>query len=185
MERKINVVRKFNQEITSEKTSLKQIPAVYTHYEFEDGSVIFDYGCGKYFNEVENYFRNKNKTIITLGYDPYNQDESTNNSSLALATTIGIDYIVCSNVLNVIKETESIKTVISNIAELAKDNTKIIFSIYEGDKSGVGKVTKCGYQKNQKVKEYVELLQEFFKVNKVKGKFIEVEKYKENIISVA
>ena len=185
MERNINIVKEFNQEITSEKTSLKQVPAVYTHYEFEDGSVVFDYGCGKYFSEVENYFRNKNKTIITLGYDPYNQDESTNNSRLALAATIGIDYIVCSNVLNVIKETESIKTVISNIAELAKDNTKIIFSIYEGDKSGVGKVTKCGYQKNQKVKEYVELLQEFFKVNKVKGKFIEVEKYKENIIYVA
>lgn len=167
------------QEFTSANTSIRKISAVYTNYDFEDGSVILDYGCGKYFNDVETYLINKNNTLITLGYDPYNQDKDANESYLALANTIGIDYIVCSNVLNVIKETEVVKTVISNIAELAKDNTKIIFSIYEGDKTGVGKITRCGYQRNQKTKEYLKLIQEFLKVNKIKGKFIEAEKYEE------
>lgn len=167
------------QEITSANTSIRKISAVYTNYDFEDGSVILDYGCGKYFNDVEAYLRNKHKTLITLGYDPYNQNKDINESHLALANTIGIDYIVCSNVLNVIKETEVIRTAISNIAELAKDNTKIIFSIYEGNKSGQGKETSCGYQRNQKTKDYVKLIQEFLKVNKVKGKFIETETYQE------
>ena len=42
MKRKINIVKEFNQEITSETTSRKQVPKVYTHYESKNGSVVID-----------------------------------------------------------------------------------------------------------------------------------------------
>lgn len=69
--------------------------------------------------------------------------------------------IVCSNVLNVILEDEVIFEILDNIYEIANKNTIILISIYEGDKSSIGKETTKGYQKNMKLKEYLKYLNKF------------------------
>lgn len=51
---------------------------------------------------------------------------------------------------------------LKKIAEFTHTN-KIIFKIYEGDKSGIGKITKndC-YQRNEKTENYVQMITEQF-----------------------
>lgn len=159
------------QEYSSAKTSVRKIPAVYTNYEFQDGNVILDYGCGKFVEDVQK--RLYNTGCIVLPYDPYNQPKDVNDTTMELAKTLNIDYIVCSCVLNVIKETEIIKDIINDIRTYSNPNTKIIFNIYQGNKSSVCNETSCGWQRNEPTRNYAELISEFLKITKVKGNFIE------------
>jgi len=69
---------------------------------------------------------------------------------------------VCSNVLNVINDDDAITEVIRDIDSIKGNCTDVYFTIYEGDKSGIGKETSKGYQRNQKAESYIELLKSFF-----------------------
>ena len=75
-----------------------------------------------------------------FGYDPYNLGNEIPKSQT-------FDVVTISNVLNVIQEDEVIENIIHEAMKIA--NTAIV-SIYEGDKSGIGRMTKrdC-YQRNQ------------------------------------
>ena len=61
--------------------------------------------------------------------------------------------MVCSNVLNVIDNEEEI----ARISRIIRDLSLCYFvTVYEGDKSGKGRVTKYDcYQRNECVKEYL------------------------------
>ena len=153
------------QSNTSASTSLNQIPSVWKYIDYESGNTktILDYGCGKYnkFKElVESW------GIAYYGFDPYNRTEKENE----LALNCTPDLITCCNVLNVI---DSDKVVESILGEIASFGCPVIFSVYEGNKSGVGRVSrKDCYQRNCKASFFVPIIKKYFSEVRRKGNVI-------------
>ncbi len=132
-------------------------------------TVVFDYGCGRYdYNNVYCVERG----IKWLGYDPFNRDTFFNNYNISIfEATRTIDYIICSNVLNIIDNLVDITNIIEQICSLSKSKSaKVIFSFYEGDKSGRGKETKkdC-WQRNETLSIWQHRIERYFKVLERKG----------------
>ena len=153
------------QKYTSADTSLNQVPAVYKHFHFPIGAKVLDYGGGKY-DTATNYMRERGVTVGV--YDKYNRTPAHNRAVLKEMTSP--DYVVCSNVLNVIAEDEIVDDILN---DLASYNSTVLISVYEGNGSGVGKGTTKGYQRNAKAKEYLPMISKHFnKVAKRHGAFI-------------
>lgn len=148
------------QKHTSENTSINTITKVYNQIQFESGTILLDYGGGKYDTNTE-YLADMG--IRCLVYDPYNRSEEHNKIVIDFIEDIeGADYIVCANVLNVIEEDEIILDILEHIKSLIHEDGKIYIQIYESDKSGQGEVTTKGYQRNQRTITYRSLIQEVF-----------------------
>lgn len=144
-----------NQTFTSKNTSInsKKLPRVYNVFPLNDCKVI-DYGCGRYTDHIQNWAKEHN--IQWFGYDKYNQTEA--NNEIALEQLNDADYVICSNVLNVIKEDEILKEIID---DCVRPGSAAIFTVYEGDKTGIGRATgKDQYQRNCKRKWYEDLMKE-------------------------
>lgn len=146
-----------NQQYTSQDTSINVINKVYTKGKYVKGSNILDYGGGKYDSNIE-YMEQKGCRVIV--YDPYNRSEEYNKNTMDFVSNNLIHYIVCSNVLNVIKEDNIITEIIKNILEIKQKNNgcKVYISVYEGDKTGNQKETTKGWQRNQKTSCYIEFI---------------------------
>ena len=95
-------------------------------------------------------------------YDPYNRSATHNNAVLGYFSSKRPDYIVCANVLNVIKENEIVGSVVSAIKSLSGRSTIAIFCVYEGNGSGHGTRTTKGWQRNQKTESYVPIIKRYF-----------------------
>lgn len=161
------------QEFTSKKTSINKdkLPAIYGLVNFPKGSIVLDYGGGKFDNGLE-YLETKGCTGYV--YDPFNRDAAHNRKVLAeIRKNGGADITLCSNVLNVIKEPEVRLSVLKNIKRLTKPSGKVYILVYEGDRSGVGRQSqKDAYQLNKKTEFYLEEVQEVFPQATRKGKLI-------------
>lgn len=163
------------QEYTSAKTSInsKRVPAVFkkTLKYMPKGGVNLDVGGGKFDTATEFLADNG---IVNLIYDPYNRSRKHNYNILkAVNNHNGVNTVTCSSVLNVIQEDE----VLFDIAQLCYDSLNgygvAFFTVYEGDKSGVGRKTNKGYQRNEKLDRYRYILKSIFpKVTKINGVFI-------------
>lgn len=118
-----------------------------------NGKVVFDYGCGLYGNSKVAVEQNGGYYV---GFDPYNQGMMDNIAALYILMFCDlIDVIVCSNVLNVIKNDSVVKAIITDISELSPSPGLAVINVYEGDKSGVGKlVREDQYQRNEKTSVY-------------------------------
>lgn len=158
------------QKYTSKDTSINVINKIYKSYNFNKNSLILDYGGGKYDSNII-YMKNLNNSTV-LVYDKYNREIAHNRKILEYCKNNIPNYVVCSNVLNVIMEDEIIDEICKDIANYCNENTIIIFSIYECDKSGIGKVTSKGYQRNKKTKEYIKFIEKYFKINSLKSGLI-------------
>lgn len=162
-----------NQEYDSADTSINssKAPSVFKLVKsWEPGTINLDYGGGK-FDTGTDYLSQYD--VINLVYDPYNRTSDHNREVLKLIRENGgADTVTCSNVLNVIKEPEVRANVISNIKKLLKSNGTAYFTVYIGDKSGEGKVTKSGYQLNRDTKDYIPEIEEVFGDVSRKGKLI-------------
>lgn len=124
---------------------------------------ILDFGCGKY-TLAEHVVREAGH--VYLPYDPYNRDEATNRWSICNAVK-HCDIIVCSNVLNVLDSPHLVHSVIAQIELIATKNTQVIFTVWEGDRSGRGKYTKNGFQANQKLNFYLLYIKEHFNIAEI------------------
>ena len=94
------------QEYTSAKTSLKQIPAgfkiVDKYFTWYQGTVNLDIGGGKYDLMTEAL---KEKGVTNLVYDPYNRSMKHNADVVNTVLRIkGVETVTIFNVLNVIRE---------------------------------------------------------------------------------
>lgn len=148
------------QTFTSSGTSINRtkLPAVYGKADLAH-SIVFDYGCGKYTDHIDKHVRKLNK--VYLPYDPYNQPDDVNQFSVtmviyAMHTRFPVD-VVCSNVLNVINDDETVRTIAGHIREIvtATGGTGHV-TVYEGDRSGVGRQTGSDkYQRNEPLKAYL------------------------------
>ena len=159
------------QQITSKDTSISVVNKIYTNKDFSRGSNILDYGGGKYDKNIEYMAKKGCKVVI---YDPYNRSNEYNKQTITFVNSQPIHYIVCSNVLNVIKEDSVVEEVISNIAKIKSRNPgcTVYISVYEGDKTGISKETSKGWQRNLKTKEYYPLICKYLAIYETKNGII-------------
>lgn len=158
------------QKYTSKDTSINVVNKVYTSFEFSNNSLILDYGGGRFDSNI-NYMKEKNGSVVKV-YDKFNRSKEHNEKVLSFFKNNLPNYIVCSNVLNVIMEDEIIDLICSDILNYSGKDTTIIFVIYEGDRSSIGKITSKGYQRNEKTKEYLSFIEKKFDVIKKKSNMI-------------
>lgn len=175
------------QEISSAATSINanKLPVLYTNKNavFTPGGVNVDVGGGRFDNVTEYLGKMGVQNLI---FDPYNRDEQHNRRVLMYLTDGNqADTATCSNCLNVIKEEAARRNVILECAKAIKADGKAYFTVYEGDGSGVGKVTKSGWQENRKTASYVQEIEQFFDSVVPHGKIIVAEKPKVNLPKAA
>ena len=140
------------QSITSANTSVNSIkvPALFKRIKnWAPNTINLDYGGGKY-DTATKYL--KDLKIKNCIYDPFNRSQKDNQQTLNKAP---FDSATVSNVLNVIKEPEIRKEVIQEALNLLKQNALLYITIYEGNKSGIGRQTSKGWQENRKLKDYL------------------------------
>ena len=142
-----------NQKYTSKNTCINIVPSLFKKVKWRSGTCNLDYGGGKY--ETTTLFLAmqgvKNKV-----YDPYNRTYSHNKEILEYVYSHGIDTVTLSNVLNVIKEKELRNYVIRECYNILYLDSFLYIKVYEGNKSGIGKETKKGWQENRRLKTYIE-----------------------------
>lgn len=148
------------QTYTSKATSINsgKLPAVFRKADFRS-CMVMDYGCGKYIDHIKAHVNGLHRAY--LPYDPYNQPEKRNAATITIVCNamhrhVPVD-VVCSNVLNVIDDTETISTIAKDIESIAKatGGTGYI-TVYEGDRSGIGRKTGADqYQRNEKIRSYL------------------------------
>lgn len=148
------------QKYTSSATSVNRakLPAIYRRASLPH-SMVLDYGCGKYTEHIEAHLRTMNK--IYLPFDPFNQPDDVNKTTayyLRLAQHVGrpVD-VVCSNVLNVIDDDDTVRKIIRTIeAIVSRTGGTAYFTVYEGDRSGAGRATGTDqYQRNEPLRNYL------------------------------
>lgn len=143
--------KELKQEFMSANTSINssKLPAIYKKIRWELVSlkkkfIVLDYGCGKYISHIKKY-------IEELGgeyryYDPTWYPDKT-------SLLCDPDIIICASVLNVIKEDDIVRDIMKTLLNY---NRPVFFTIYTGDKSGVGKNSKKGcWQRNQEYDSYL------------------------------
>lgn len=165
------------QEYTSKDTAQNRwkIPQLFNKVQFKPNTTCLDYGGGPW-DTVTDFL--KEKGVTAQVYDCYNRSAEHNQMVLQwVEENGGVDYVTCSNVLNVIAELDVQRNVLSNIWKSAKKGATIWFITYEGDRSGIGKRTKIDcYQNNKRTKEYLPLIREFFPDAKICGFLITAHK---------
>ncbi len=153
------------QEFSSKETSINKnkLPASTKKIDFSqfEGMQGLDIGGGKFDNLKDTLKDNYNIDLFI--YDKFNRTETENGQALLCQPA----FILCNNVLNVIKEDDIILDIIKLIECY---NVPFFLSVYEGDKTGDGKQSKKGcFQRNQKIQDYVK----FFTVDiKIKNGII-------------
>lgn len=175
------------QEISSAATSINanKLPVLYTNKNavFTPGGTNVDVGGGR-FDNVTEYL--KERGVRNMIFDPYNRDDDYNRRTLKFLTSGNrADTATCSNCLNVIKEAPARANVILECAKAIKPDGKAYFTVYEGDGSGVGKVTKSGWQENRKTASYVDEIKRYFDKVTPHGKIIVAEQPKANLPKAA
>ena len=131
------------QSFTSSATSVNRskLPAVFRRAQFPH-RLVMDYGCGKYTDHIRDYLRTLHRDY--LPYDPYNQDDGTNATTATLVcNAMHLHYpvdVVCSNVLNVIDDDDTVRKIARHIVEITTASGGIGYvTVYEGDRSGTGR----------------------------------------------
>lgn len=172
------------QTYTSAATSINaaKLPAVYTRvsdsaYRWADK--LLDYGCGRYVDHLISYTTEHSNSCedevsrycAWYGYDRFNRSEADNSEALDGFSESEKSFmkrmIFCSNVLNVIDSEDVIHGITGFLTACAISGAAVMVTVYEGDKSGVGKPTKVDcYQRNERIGEYLKYFGEGFIVKK-------------------
>lgn len=151
--------RLYHQEYISSDTSINstKLPAIYKKIDWGKFREMYktrkfhvlDYGCGKYIDHIRDFVEKQGGYYFP--YDRFNgYDIAFHYSMLEHGF---IDIIICSNVLNTIKEPEIVKLIHD---DLFFADTAYFITVYEGDRSGIGKPSKKNcWQRHQKIKEYI------------------------------
>lgn len=154
--------------ITSKNTSVNKnkVPAIFRtvqkHYGWKKDTINLDYGGGKYDTATKFLAELGVKNMI---YDPYNRPAEENwETRKLIARHNKADTVTLSNVLNVIRDNKEKKSALSEISTMfIKKGGTLYLNVYEGDKSGVGRLTKkdC-WQENKKLADYLPLVKHVF-----------------------
>lgn len=162
--------RPVEQAISSAKTSLRQVPALFKDKNVQFGDVNIDRGGGKFDLATEFLAERGTQNLV---FDPYNRGEATNRATLDfLRDGSRADTATNANVLNVIAEAPARANVILEMAKAIKPDGKAYFMVYEGDGSGVGRETSAGWQNNRKTADYMDEIKRYFDSVERRGKLI-------------
>ena len=147
----------------SRQTSQGQVPALHkwaVRHAFIDGhDVVLDYGSGRD-SKGRDYLYSQCPDILVHEYDPY---WKPNEQVLTLLARNSYDVVLCANVLNVIEDDGELQEALSRLAEGCGGT--VLFSVYEGNRSGKGNHTTRGWQRNLTANGYELILSQYF--NKV------------------
>lgn len=169
-----------DQKRTSEDTSLNQVPASMTNFKFSPTDRVLDWGGGRY-DTAKVVMEHAYPGIKFEVHDPYNRTASHGDRVLREYKKDPATVLTINNVLNVIDGEAARESVVSESKKYLADGGMAYFTIYEGDGSGVGRVTKAkgegnetteSWQNNMKAKEYLPLIQKYYKNAKVVSNFI-------------
>lgn len=172
------------QTYSSAATSINSVklPAVYTRvsdsaYQWADK--LLDYGCGRYVDHLIKYATEHSNTpededysyCAWYGYDRFNRAAAANVEALADFAESEKPFmrrmVFCSNVLNVIDSDDVVKGIAGFLTACAISGAAVMVTVYEGDKSGIGRATKADcYQRNEKIAEYLKYFDKSFMVKK-------------------
>jgi len=159
-----------SQGFGSAATSLNQVASAMRKIGWKPGTVNVDIGGGK-FDKATEYLREQG--VESIVFDPFNRDAEHNRQVAERVRDEKVDTVTCNNVLNVIDSASSRANVILQAAKALKPGGTAYFSVYEGDKSGVGRQTKSdSWQNNRVTKDYVSEIERYFDDVTVKGKVI-------------
>ena len=144
--------------VTSANTSINHTPSLIKKFHSQLGSSNLDWGGGKY-DTTTDFMASVGKTNVV--YDPYNRTIDQNTSAMAQSIT----SITCANVLNVIKKDSHLTRCLEDLKahSLANGGVPIFFSVYPGDRTGVGTNTKkdC-FQRNTTMSDYKTIVTKTF-----------------------
>ena len=172
------IIKIYSSKNTSINTT--RLPAVYNKVDWSrythpiDNWCVIDFGCGRL--ETQRLISKKLKEYsITqfYPYDPYHKCMVSKKQYEYIAHDPNRNkVIVCANVLNVINDDVILDNIIATLCNIivARDSKGIYrmqpcyISIYEGDKSGVGRVTKkdC-WQRNERIGMYLKKFNDYIK----------------------
>ena len=156
-----------NQEITSADTSIneRKTPATFSKVSFEPGTKNADIGGGRFDNATELLSKIGVENVI---FDPFNRSRAENEVAVGKISNGQSDTATVNNVLNVISDPENRDRVIAQAADAIKEDGTAYFLIYEGDKTGTGRVTKSAngvpgsWQENRSAASYVNEISDHF-----------------------
>ncbi|ELP6119205.1 TPA: hypothetical protein I7730_14710 [Vibrio vulnificus] len=140
------------QSCTSKKTSINSNKLPKGISALSDlpmgGKIVFDYGCGRFLNSRQFV---SDLGGLYLGFDPFNRTSFENQVSLMYWFSGRVDYIVCSNVLNVISEDDLVQDICTKVLDkVVECGAVALFTVYEGNKSGIGRLVRDDqYQRNE------------------------------------
>jgi hypothetical protein len=149
------------QEHSSAATSINasKLPASFNKLQWKAGTRNADIGGGRFDNATEFL---QEKGVENYIFDPFNRSSEHNTKVSELIKNGQSDTATVNNVLNVIQEEANRSKVIKQAANALKPDGVAHFLMYEGDKSGIGKPTKAGWQENRSAADYeAEIKKEF------------------------
>jgi len=155
----------------SAKTSVNQVPFLHKwiarSYQSR-GKHVFDFGAGKE-GKVDEFM--KQKEFGYWPYDPFNRSPQTNN--LSLAALPACDFVLCSNVLNVLED-QYLETVIDELSAFAFATKARVCYVTVYHKSSLPKNRQVGdhFQRNEPLDWYKEKLEKKFDVVIKNGKVL-------------
>lgn len=164
------------QEYRSTKTSInaKKLPAgirrALDQGVWSDVMTNLDIGGGRYDNTTEAIAATGARNFT---YDPWNRT-LWENIGAAHTAEQGVDTVTIHNVLNVIKEDTLVDRVLRQAWAALKSGGKLMITVYEGNKSGVGRSTLGGeaWQRNLTTAKYLPMIRRHFKNAKRMGSMI-------------
>ena len=149
-----------SQGFGSAATSLNQVASAFRKIKWKPGTVNVDIGGGR-FDKATDYL--KEQGVESMVFDPFNRDSEHNRKVAERVRDEKVDTVTCNNVLNLIDSEQSRANVILQAAKALKEGGTAYFSVYEGDKSGVGRQTKAdSWQNNRPTKDYVGEVEKYF-----------------------
>lgn len=167
---------------TSAKTDRNQVPAglkaAIAWGYIQNSYTVLDWGSGQG-DKAKAYMERKLYNPTYMPFDPYNVPHYVNSATLRHAKAGMHNVVACFNCLNVLQDGALFDTLHalrnSSLGGNKGKGCNVILSMYEGDRSGVGRYTMKGasYQRNETAAHYMPLLKgRFNKVVRTRGLFI-------------
>ena len=168
-----------DQKITSADTSINSSKPATAFTKllkkdaFKKGSKNLDIGGGRFDNV--NTLLEEQAGATNLVYDPWNRSKAHNNNVVKEMAGGKADTVTINNTLNVIEDTPNQIRVLEQAKDAVKENGKVYISVYEGDRTGKGRPTTKGWQRNQKIEDYLETVKQVFPDARIENKIIVID----------
>ena len=105
------------------------------------------------------------RKVKNVVYDHIHKSAEHNAKAISFVIGIGGSHsVTLSDVLNVIPSWRDRDAVLYYSKFLARKSAPIYIGVYEGDKSGVGKMTRKGWQANLELGEYEKAIANRFEI---------------------